>query len=235
MLRVATFEDDVDLDPEVLALPAKQPDEDKLEQVEEEVPAQFEDKPAQEVQVEEPVQPEGPQEIPGMPQETPGVPEEAAPELRRSKRVRFQTREPYVPSMTGSKYAVAVTQLEDHGALHPDAHMMFCQSMMDNQPDVVAAIMTQLSLKAGLKEWGDGAQEAVHSEMKQLHFRDTFKPMHWHELNETQKKTVLESHMFLKQKRDSKIKDRTVADGNKQRDFISKEEASSPTDNGRAI
>jgi hypothetical protein len=56
--------------------------------------------------------------------------------------------------------------------------MMFYQSMVNNQPDVVAAIMTQLSLKAGMKVWGKEAHAAVHSEMKQLHFRDTFKPMH---------------------------------------------------------
>jgi hypothetical protein len=34
--------------------------------------------------------------------------------------------------------------------------------------------------------------------------------------------------MFLKEKRDGKIKGRTVAGGNKQRDYISKEDASSP-------
>jgi hypothetical protein len=35
--------------------------------------------------------------------------------------------------------------------------------------------------------------------------------------------------MFLKEKRDGKIKSRTVTDGNKQRDYIFKEDASSPT------
>ena len=35
--------------------------------------------------------------------------------------------------------------------------------------------------------------------------------------------------MFLKEKRDGKVKGRSVAGGNKQRDYISKEEASSPT------
>ena len=39
----------------------------------------------------------------------------------------------------------------------------------------------------------------------------------------------MDSHMILKLKRDGKIKGHTVAGGNKQRDFISKEEASSPT------
>ena len=66
--------------------------------------------------------------------------------------------------------------------------------------------MTQLSLKSGLREWGDKAYEAVESEMKQLHFRNTFKPMHWGELTATQRQMVLESHMFLKEKQDGKIK-----------------------------
>ncbi len=65
--------------------------------------------------------------------------------------------------------------------------------------------------------------------MKQLHFRDTFRPMHWRDLTHAQRKSILESHMFLKQKRTGAIKGRTVAGGNKQRDFISKEDASSPT------
>jgi hypothetical protein len=96
-------------------------------------------------------------------------------------------------------------------------------------PDVVAAIMTQLSLKTGLNEWGEEAFMATQSEMKQLHFRNTLNPKHRRELSQVQRQTVLESHMFLKQKRDGKIKGRTVVGGNKQRDFISKEDASSLT------
>jgi hypothetical protein len=122
-----------------------------------------------------------------------------------------------------------VTQLETKGVLNPDAHMFAQEDFYQADPDVVASIMTQLSLKSGLREWGDKAYEAVESEMKQLHFRNTFKPMHWGELTATQRQMVLESHMFLKEKRDGKIKGRTVAGGNKQRDYISKEDASSPT------
>jgi hypothetical protein len=152
------------------------------------------------------------------------------PGVRRSTRVKFQTKQAYIPSLSGSsKYAFAVTQLEQQGVLHPDSHMFFQQDMYRCEPDVVAAIMTQLSLKAGLKAWGKEARTAVHKEMQQLHFRDTFKPMHWYELTHTQKQSVLESHMFLKEKRTGEIKGRTVAGGNKQRDFLSKEEVTSPT------
>jgi hypothetical protein len=89
--------------------------------------------------------------------------------------------------------------------------------------------MTQLSLRAGLREWDDKAKDPAQGEMQQLHMRTTFKPVRLEDLTPTQRKSIIESHMFLKQKRDESIKARTVADGNKQRDFILKEDSSSPT------
>jgi hypothetical protein len=113
--------------------------------------------------------------------------------------------------------------------LYPDAHMFEQDNFYQAEPNVVEAIMTQLSLKAGLKEWGKRGFIAAHYKMKQLYLRKIFKPKHWRELSKSQRQTMLESHMFLKLKRDGKIKGRTVAGGNKQRDYISKEDASSPT------
>jgi hypothetical protein len=43
--------------------------------------------------------------------------------LRRSTQVRTQESQGYTPSMTGSNYSYAVTQLESQGVLNPDAHM----------------------------------------------------------------------------------------------------------------
>ena len=147
--------------------------------------------------------------------------------VRRSTRTRAATTN-YVPTMKGNRYAYAVTQLEA-GALHPDLHMAFLQHMCDEAPDAVGAILTQLSMKAGLKEWGGDAEKAVTAEMKQLHFRNTFEPLHWHDITAEDKAKVLESHLFLKKKSNGTIKGRAVAGGNKQRDFITKEDASSPT------
>jgi hypothetical protein len=113
-------------------------------------------------------------EAPAIP--TPVVTPVHAPGLRRSTRVRTQAKEAYTPSMTGSKYSYAVTQLETQGVLNPDAHMFVQEDIYQAEPDVVAAIMTQLSLKTGLKEWGDQSFTAAQSEMKQLHLRNTFKP-----------------------------------------------------------
>jgi len=131
--------------------------------------------------------------------------------------------------MTGKQYAYAIAQVEEKEVLHPNAQMFVHCHVAKAEPDVIAAIMTQLSLKAGLKKWKDKGQKAIHSEMKQLHMRKTFKPKHWKDLTPTKKLSILESHLFVKEKRDGILKGRMVAGGNKQRDFISKEDTSSPT------
>jgi hypothetical protein len=72
-----------------------------------------------------------------------------APGLHRSTRVRTQAKQAYTRSMTGSKYSYVVTQLETQGVLNPDAHMFVQEDFYQAEPDAVAAIMTQLSLKDG--------------------------------------------------------------------------------------
>jgi hypothetical protein len=85
--------------------------------------------------------------------------------------------------MSGYKHSYAVTQLESQGVLNPDSHMFMQDDFYRAKPDVVASIMTQLSLKAGLKEWGEEAFMASQSKMKQLHFRNIFNSKHWRELS----------------------------------------------------
>jgi hypothetical protein len=75
-------------------------------------------------------------------------------------------------------YSYAVTQLEIQGVINPYVHMFTQDDLYQAEPDIVAVIMTQLSLKAGLKEWGKKGFKAAHSEMKKLHLRKTFKPKH---------------------------------------------------------
>ena len=71
--------------------------------------------------------------------------------------MRTQSKPDYIPSMSGSRYSYAVTQLENNGVLNPDAHMFMQEDFYQVEPDVAATIMTQLSLKVGLKEWGNEA------------------------------------------------------------------------------
>ena len=114
-------------------------------------------------------------------------------------------------------------------------HVDMFQQMQKESPTVVAMIMTQLSMKAGLKAWGDPAKSAVKEEMQQLHMRDTFQLRHWNTLTPEEKDRLLESRLFLKKKRCGKIKGRTVAGGNKQRAYIDKSDASSPTVSTQAL
>ena len=44
---------------------------------------------------------------------------------------------------------------------HYNGDMAFLQCKMEDQPDIAAAIMTQLSMKAGLKACGKGTEKAV--------------------------------------------------------------------------
>ena len=79
-------------------------------------------------------------------------------------------------------------------------------------------IIIQLLLKTGLKRWGDKIYDTAHSEIKQLHYRDTFRPKHRYVFIYEQKIIILELYIFLKKN----IKNRTVTEDNKQYHCISK-------------
>jgi hypothetical protein len=89
--------------------------------------------------------------------------------------------------------------------------------------------MVQYSMKAGMKQFKQRGEDAVSKELSQLHFRDTFEPLNPKDLTNEERKEVLESHLFLKEKRDATFKGCMVAGGNKQRGKIEKLDASSPT------
>jgi hypothetical protein len=161
-----------------------------------------------------------------------------------SRKVRLRKNpEKYVPSIKGNKYTVALSQivasLKESKVAMSMAQMSvkLMSNGMHHNADMVGMVMAQLSLKAAIKKWGDKAKYAVTAEMKQLHWRNSYKPKHWHELSKRQKEkhAILESHVFVEEKRDGKLKARKVIKGNKQLDYITKEDASSPTVSAEAV
>ena len=64
--------------------------------------------------------------------------------------------------MSGNRYAYASAQMAEQEALHPDVHVFFNHGAVQNEPDMNAVIMTQLSLKAGLNKWGKKGRGTVH-------------------------------------------------------------------------
>ena len=65
--------------------------------------------------------------------------------------------------------------------------------------------------------------------MEQLHKRSVFKPRHPKDLTQQQKARSLESLIFITEKRDGRMKARTCGNGSKQRQWMIKEDTSSPT------
>jgi hypothetical protein len=99
----------------------------------------------------------------------------------------------------------------------------------DLTPDLEAIALTQYTLKRGLKEYGSDGLVALGKEMAQLHTRKVAKPVDSNSLSREQKRATLRYLMFLTKKRCGRIKARGCADGRKQRETTTKEEASAPT------
>ena len=92
-----------------------------------------------------------------------------------------------------------------------------------------------MSLKAGLRTFGNDGMKAVEKEMRQLHDRDVMMPVHKNYLMPEQRKEALAYLMFLKHKRCGKVKGRGCADGWKQRAYITKEESTAPMVSTEAV
>jgi hypothetical protein len=95
--------------------------------------------------------------------------------------------------------------------------------------NIVHHAMTQHSLNKGLRNFQKEGENAVEKELEQLHMKETFAPVNEGDLTAKQKKSALESLMFLKEKRDGSIKGRACADGRKQREGSKNSDATSPT------
>ena len=124
-----------------------------------------------------------------------------------------------VPSLSGQIYEESANM----NVQHPDAHLDF------NAAHVMHIVMTQLSMKAGMKHWGERGTGAVSKELQQLHHQNTFEPVDPKMMMSEDFHEALKLHLFLKQKCDDSIKGRMVTDGSKQHTSIMKEDATSPT------
>ena len=75
-------------------------------------------------------------------------------------------------------------------------------------------ILTQYSLKAGLKKFGEGGRKATMKELQQMLAREVFGETNQDKLTYEQKKKALPILLFLTLKRDgTTIKGRACADG----------------------
>ncbi len=135
----------------------------------------------------------------GLDQEAVTETEVESPKVGMAARKARNRKQPekYVPSMQGNKYQVALAQITTSLG-SSETSMAFSQmsvKLMNKGThrcsDVVGMVMAQVSLKAAIKKWGKEAMDSVGKEMKQLHWQNSFKPMHWKSLTVDQCKKVL--------------------------------------------
>ena len=68
----------------------------------------------------------------------------------------------------------------------------------------------------GLKVLGEKGEEAIETELQQIHDMEGFTPKHWHQLNKEERTRALKYLMYLKGNRVGKVKGRGCADGRSQ-------------------
>jgi Reverse transcriptase (RNA-dependent DNA polymerase)/Zinc knuckle len=90
-------------------------------------------------------------------------------------------------------------------------------------------VMTQMTAKAGIKKYGKAAEAALIQEFGQLEHQNVYEPIHPKLLTRAQRRGALRAINLIKEKRDGKLKGRTVADGSTQRPLYEKHETASPT------
>jgi hypothetical protein len=164
--------------------------------------------------------------------------EEGQPHTRRSTRENFGIQKPtYEPSLaSGQAYSYA-TAAASKECTYDTAEARVIVDIMSEIKDRLQISRQKYgeqfaitySLPKGIKRFGENGVKAVNKEMRQLHDRDSWKPIYKDELSKMEKTRAMESLIFLVEKKDGTIKARHCANGSSQRDYLSREDVSSPT------
>jgi hypothetical protein len=107
-----------------------------------------------------------------------------------------------------------------------------CQYQEDN---MLLQLIQTYSLNKGIKKFRQRGKDVIIKEMTQLRKRTVFEGIMIEDMTPLECKRAMESLLFLVEKRDKKVKARTCANGSTQREYIDREDASSPTAATEAI
>ena len=118
---------------------------------------------------------------------------------------------------------------------YPPASTNVQYDVNHHRRDIYGFIMTQMSAKAGIKKHGKAAEAAMMKEFAQLENLNVYQAIDPKALTPQQKKEALRAINLIKEKRDGRLKGRTVADGRPQRNLYDKSETASPTVSSDAL
>jgi hypothetical protein len=105
----------------------------------------------------------------------------------------------------------------------------FIQDITMNVNQHRASFMQQYILQKGMKVFGQKGHEASKKEIDQLHKRTCFAPLKVKQMKPSERKKAQMALMFLTEKRDKSVKGRMVYNGKPTREWLSQEDAASPT------
>jgi len=86
----------------------------------------------------------------------------------------------------------------------------------------VHVMMTQMSIKQGIKAFSERGNDALLKELNQLHEQKALLPLRKEDMSYKQRKKALHYLMFLKEKCDGMIKARGCADRRSQQEYTAK-------------
>ncbi|KAG7342126.1 hypothetical protein IV203_007218 [Nitzschia inconspicua] len=162
--------------------------------------------------------------------------EETELEAISEENLRRSTRQPQISDrlqsyreQTGKNYSQKHYRAIKYNLQEARVIAMIMLYQRDNTYAIEYANVTTFSLKTAIKKFGKLAKKAAHKEMKQLDDRNCWEAIHPEDLEEIERKRALRTIFFITQKSNGDIKGRTCADGSVQRNWIGREEVSSPT------
>ena len=122
-----------------------------------------------------------------------------------------------------------VNPAEIDGQMHAQMEDLLLYCACEEHSDLAHTVFTQYNLKQSLKKFGDRTMVAVEKEVRQLDSMDALQPDDPSKLTKEERRAAMAYLMFVKEKRDGTLKGRGCCDGRVQRNWMTKEETSSPT------
>ena len=114
----------------------------------------------------------------------------------------------------------------------PEMAMVYARVMSDINTQATiqgATFAQQYIVQRGLKKFGQRGTDAATKEMDQLHRRNCFTPIDVATMTIKEKQKTVDALMFLGEKRDKSVKGRMVYNGKPTREWLSREDSTSPT------
>ena len=132
-----------------------------------------------------------------------------------------------------SQFQAAMDAPFDAKSYQPPRQLL--QTDRDLLKYIFAHVMTQMSAKAGIRKHGKAAEAALMAEFAQLEDLSVYQSVDTTKLTREQRMAALRAINLIKEKRDGRLKGRTVADGRSQCTLYDKSETASPTVSSDAL